>query len=133
MLPSPLPTGNAEELQDPKLVTVYDLQGFSIYVGRNARSNEALVSEHKKSHPRCLWFHAFGQKGPHVILCLENSAKPAAGSVDPMVLRCAASKALKFTNATTKKVIYAPLEDVYKPEKGQQGIYRTWRTTIIEL
>lgn len=121
------------EVQDAKLVTVYDIQGYSIYVGRNARSNEALVSEHKRDHPHCLWFHALGQKGPHVVLCVENVNKPQDAPVDPMVLRCAAAKALKFTNATTKKVVYAPLEDVYKPEKGQQGIYRTWRTTVIEL
>ena len=128
---SPSRIADIEE-QDPKLITVYDLQGYSIYVGRNARSNEALVSEHKASHPHCLWFHALGQKGPHVILCVENAAKEN-DVVDPMVLRCAAQKALKFTNASTKKVVYAPLEDVYKPEKGNKGIFRTWRTTVIEL
>lgn len=132
MLPSLSSTDKDEELVDQKRVTVYDLQGYTIYVGRNALSNEALVADHKKNHPKCLWFHAFGQKGPHVVLCLRGSGL-GDGPVDPMVLRCAAAKAIKFSNGKATKVVYAPLEDVYKPEKGQQGIYRTWRTTLIEL
>lgn len=132
MLPLQSSTDSDEVLVDQRRVTVYDLQGYTIYVGRNALSNEALVADHKKSHPKCLWFHAFGQKGPHVVLCTFNNLRGDL-PVDPMVLRCAASKALKFSNGVSKKVVYAPLEDVYKPEKGQQGIYRTWRTTLIEL
>lgn len=128
--PLALSTSNGVEFVDSKAVTVYDLQGYSIYVGRNAVSNEALVREHKDNHPACLWFHAFAHKGPHVILCTINHQDKV---VDPALLRIAAAKALKFTKAITKKVVYAPLEDVYKPEKGQQGIWRTWRTTIITL
>lgn len=132
MLPSPLSTDNDEQLVDEKKVTVYSLQGYTIYVGRNARSNEALIIDHKRTHPKCLWLHAFGQTGPHVVLCMYNNGRGEL-PLDPMVLRCAASKALKFSNGHSKKVIYAPLEDVYKPEKGQEGIYRTWRTTTIDL
>lgn len=132
MLPSLLPINSDETLVDQRRVTVYDLQGYTIYVGRNALSNEALINDHKKSHPKCIWLHAFGQKGPHVVLCLDSSANSGL-PVDPMVLRCAASKALKFSNGQSKKVVYAPLEDVYKPQKGQPGIFRTWRTSTIEL
>lgn len=121
-----------DDIVDQRKVTVYDLQGYTIYVGRNALSNEALVADHKRSHPKCLWFHAYGQKGPHVVLCVYGVNLDGA-PVDPMVVRCAASKAIKFSNGASKKVVFAPLEDVYKPEKGQQGIYRTWRTTLIEL
>lgn len=128
----PLPSSTANKQADRQRITVYDLEGYTIYVGRNALSNEALVSDHKKNHPKCLWLHAFGQKGPHVVLCLVNDMRGDL-PVDPMVLRCAAAKALKFSNGVAKKVVYAPLEDVYKPEKGQQGIFRTWRTSLIEL
>lgn len=131
MLPLQSSIDNVEVVNQKK-VTVYDLPGYTIYVGRNALSNEALVADHKKSHPKCFWLHAFGQTGPHVILCIYH-ANSRNIPVDPMVLRYAASKAIKFSCGISKKVIYAPLEDVYKPERGQSGIYRTWRTTTIDL
>lgn len=115
---------------DPKRITVYDVKGYSIFVGRNAHANEELVSGHKEAHPDCLWLHAFGQKGPTVVLCVANHSLVV---LDPMVLRAAASKALKFTVATTRKVIYAKLEDVYKPEGANSGVWRTWRTEVLEV
>jgi len=137
---SPLPSAIAEgaegtEVVEHQRVSIYELQGYLIYVGRNATSNEALVTDHKKEHPKCVWLHAVGQKGPHVVLC-TNANGHGDLPVDPMVLRCAASKTIRHGNGTPnspKRAIYAPLEDVYKPVKGLPGIFRTWRTTLIEV
>lgn len=115
---------------EEKKIRVYDFLGYSIFAGCNARANEKLVSGHKALHPACLWLHVLGRKGPHVVVCLGTKQKITP---DMVVLRYAASRALRLAGLKEGKVAIAPLEDVYKPEQGQDGIYRTWRTEQIEL
>lgn len=119
-----------QDREEEKRILVYDFLGYSVFVGCNAKANERLVADHKQNHPKCLWMHVVGRKGPHVILCLGQSP---VTNIDQIVMRYAAGRSLKFSGLKSGKVIYAPLEDVYKPEKSQEGIYRTWRTSTIEL
>lgn len=113
-----------------KRILAFDILGYSIFVGCNAQSNELLVSDHKQNHPACLWMHVVGRRGPHVVLCL---AKAPTVPVANVVMRYAASRALKFSGLKNGQVLYAPLEDVFKPERAREGIYRTWRTDCVEL
>jgi predicted ribosome quality control (RQC) complex YloA/Tae2 family protein len=46
--------------------------GLAIYVGRNARENEALTFG--EARPDDLWLHAHGTPGSHVVLRLEKGA-----------------------------------------------------------
>lgn len=131
MLPSPSSTDNILG-KDTARIKRYTFKGFRVFVGLNALSNEKLVSQH--DHPRCLWFHAHGASGAHVILCLGAegiSADPA--TVDISARRYAASLAIKFSDRSSKKVISAPLEDVYKPQNSRVGVFRTWRNDFIEI
>lgn len=115
--------------KEPKKLLCYDFRKHSVFVGLNALANETLISRHKVEHPRCIWMHVVGRKGPHVVLCLGDPERQP----DLVVLRYAAGRALKFTGLSKGKVIYAPLEDVFKPEQSTEGIYRTWRTETIEI
>lgn len=119
--------------KDTARIKKYTFRGFKVFVGLNALSNEKLVSEHE--HPRCLWFHAFGARGAHVVLCLGHekgiSADPA--QVDQSAKRFSASMALKFSDRSSKQVSFAPIEDVYKPQGSKSGVFRTWRTERIEI
>jgi predicted ribosome quality control (RQC) complex YloA/Tae2 family protein len=126
----PVSYQEVQDREEAKRILVYDFLGYSVFVGCNAKANERLVADHKLNHPKCLWMHVVGRKGPHVILCVGNVP---VGNIDMIVLRYAASRSLKFSGLKFGKVTYAPLEDVYKPEKSQEGIYRTWRTNTIEL
>jgi len=121
---------DVETQDEAKKILVYDFLGFSIFVGCNAKANEALVSDHKTNHPKCFWLHTMGRRGPSVVLCLGH-----APDVPPemIVMRYAASRALKLSGLKKGRVVYSPLDDVYKPEQGSPGIYRTWRTSFVEL
>lgn len=119
-----------EPRDEAKRILIFDFLGYTIFVGTNAKANESLVSQHKADHPLCVWMHVIGRKGPHVIVCKSHAPDV---DIDAIVLRYASNRALKFAGLKTGRVLYAPLEDVYKPEQGSPGIYRTWRTSFVEL
>jgi predicted ribosome quality control (RQC) complex YloA/Tae2 family protein len=131
MLPSLSSTDNVPG-KDEKRIKRFTFMSFKVLVGMNALSNEKLISEHE--HPRCLWFHAQGASGAHVILCLGNEGfNSDLHGVDNAARRYAASLAIKFSDRSSKKVSVAPLEDVYKPQHSRVGVFRTWRQEVIEI
>lgn len=65
--------------------------GLPIYVGRNARENEALTFG--EARPDDLWLHAHGTPGSHVVLRLEKGADPSHEA-----LRDAATLALLYSD-----------------------------------
>lgn len=117
--------------KDDRAILIYDYRGYTIFIGRNALSNENLVTNH--GHPACLWMHVQGSKGPHLILCTHarNGDRTQDGDLD--AVRHAAKLALKYSRTESTRVAYAPLEDVYKPANSGPGIFRTWKTNFIEL
>lgn len=130
MSPTVFADKEMEMRDESKRVLVFDFLGYSIFVGQNAMANEALVSGHKCDHPNCLWMHVIGRKGPCVVVCKGHAPEV---EVDRIVLRYAASRALKLSGIKTGRVLVAPLCDVYKPEQALNGIFRTWRTEFVEL
>ena len=65
--------------------------GLPIYVGRNARENEALTFG--EARPDDVWLHAHGAPGSHVVLRLEKGADPSHEA-----LRDAAMLALLYSD-----------------------------------
>lgn len=65
--------------------------GLPIYVGRNARENEALTFG--EARPDDLWLHAHGTPGSHVVVRLEKGTDPPAETV-----RDAATLALLYSD-----------------------------------
>ncbi|MEP6887455.1 MAG: NFACT family protein [Nitrospirales bacterium] len=65
--------------------------GMPIYVGRNARENEALTFG--EARPDDLWLHAQGTPGSHVVLRLEKGGDPSHET-----LRDAATLALLYSD-----------------------------------
>lgn len=122
----PLSTDKAPT-KDNSRIRHYNFMGFRIYVGMNALSNEKLVTDH--SHKNCLWLHALGASGAHVVVCVNGSND----KFDVSTRRYAASLALKFSDRSSKVVSVAPLEDVYKPKNSHAGVFRTWRTETITI
>lgn len=121
-----------EEVQlrdEGKKILAFDFLGYTVFVGTNAVSNDSLVADHKKNHPRCIWLHVIGRKGCHSVLCIGDKEQP----IDSIVMRFAAGKTLKFSGVKVGRVAFAPLIDVYKPEHSAVGIYRTWRTEHVEI
>lgn len=113
--------------KDNNKIKRFTFMGFHVFVGMNALSNEKLITEH--THKNCLWLHALGASGAHVILCANDSDKV----FDTQSKRYAASLALKFSNRGSKVISVAPLEDVYKPQNSKAGVFRTWRSETITI
>jgi len=88
--------------------------GLPIFVGRNARENDALTFGLAKSDD--LWLHARGTPGSHVVVRLEKGADPP-----PETLRDAATLALLYSDLKKSgkgDVIYTRRKWV-KKAKGQ--------------
>ncbi|MCP4519684.1 MAG: DUF814 domain-containing protein, partial [Delftia sp.] len=52
----------------------FEIEGFQVYVGRNARQNEYLTF--KRAGPEDLWLHARGIPGAHVIIRRDRRKVP---------------------------------------------------------
>ncbi len=115
--------------KDDRNILIFDFLGYTVFVGRNALSNENLIQTH--SHMECVWLHASGGKGAHVILCTNGCNDNPDLYVK--ALKYAGSLALRFSKASSKKVAYAILADVFKPQNGGPGIFRTWKTQYLEM
>lgn len=90
------------------------IDGVPIYVGRNARENEALTFKMARSDD--LWLHARGTPGSHVVVRLEKGANPL-----PETIRDAATLALQYSDLKKSgkgEVIYTRRKWVRKV-KGQ--------------
>jgi len=88
--------------------------GLAIYVGRNARENDALTFGLAKSDD--LWLHACGTPGSHVVVRLEKGSDPP-----PETIRDAATLALLYSDMKKNgkgDVIYTRRKWV-KKAKGQ--------------
>ena len=90
------------------------VDGLPIYVGRNARENEALTFNMARSDD--LWLHARGTPGSHVVVRLEKGANPL-----PETIKDAATLALQYSDLKKSgkgEVIYTKRKWVRKV-KGQ--------------
>lgn len=94
------------------------LGGFSVHVGKNAFSNEYMVAEHQKLHPRCLWFHALGAGGSHVILCIEGTTIPT-----DEVIQAVGKLAIEYSRSRGTTVRIARLEQLHKPKDSGVGVW----------
>jgi predicted ribosome quality control (RQC) complex YloA/Tae2 family protein len=114
--------------KDDKNILAFEFNGFMIFVGRNALSNERVVKHHP--HKECVWFHALGAKGSHVILCHSGSDE---SDFSDAAIRRAAELALKFSRSQARSVLYARLENVAKPPTGGVGVFHPTKTTQLDL
>jgi predicted ribosome quality control (RQC) complex YloA/Tae2 family protein len=91
--------------------------GLPIYVGRNARENEALTFG--EARPDDLWFHAHGTPGSHVVIRLEKGA-----DAPPETIRDAATLALLYSDLKKSgkgEVIYTRRKYVRKVKAKSPG------------
>jgi predicted ribosome quality control (RQC) complex YloA/Tae2 family protein len=98
------------------------IDGYRVCIGQNALSNERLVAEHKREHPRCLWMHVVWASGSHVVLCIDGKNQEAH-ALDP-VIHEAGRLAIEYSKAKGKSVVrVARLSSVIKPEGAGPGIW----------
>lgn len=112
--------------KDDRRVLHFQYNGYMVLVGKNSFSNERLVSEHP--HRDCLWMHAMASRGSHVIVCVHGLPEP-----DEHVIQYAARLALHHSHSEARTVSVSLLRDVFKPEDGGPGVFKTTRPTAVEV
>ncbi|MCP4537320.1 MAG: DUF814 domain-containing protein, partial [Chloroflexi bacterium] len=103
----------------------FEMDGFTIYVGRNARQNETVTFKH--AGPNDLWLHARGHPGAHVIV------KSGGQDVPEEVLQRAAELAAYYSPARGEGRVGVDVTErrfVRRVRGGHPGLvtYRNERT-----
>jgi predicted ribosome quality control (RQC) complex YloA/Tae2 family protein len=108
-----------------------DIEGFEVFVGRNARDNDELTF--RVARPRDLWLHAAGHAGSHVVIRVPDDADNVPRSVIEQAAAWAAWHS-KARNARGKVDIHVcRAADVRKPRGVPHGTVelRRWDTVRV--
>ena len=102
--------------------------GYEVWVGRNARQNDALTFRHARKYD--LWMHARGVGGSHTVLRLPSrEARPGKP-----ILESAAAIAAYFSKAQGSSlvpVMMAPRKYVRKPKGAAPGAVVVEREEVL--
>ena len=103
-----------EETKLSKVVKKEIVDGFTVYIGRNAEMNDILTTE--IAEPNDIWMHTAGVPGSHVVIKVEDE-KPSKGTI-----REVAKIAAKNSKAKGKvEVVYTEAKNVKKNSKHKVG------------
>jgi len=103
-----------EEAKLSKVVKKQIVDGFMVYIGRNAEMNDILTTE--LTEPNDIWMHASGVPGSHVVIKVEDE-RPSKGTI-----REVAKIAAKNSKAKGKvDVVYTDGKNVTKNSKHNVG------------
>jgi predicted ribosome quality control (RQC) complex YloA/Tae2 family protein len=105
----------------------FEFQGFKIWVGKNAISNDQLTL--KYSHKEDLWLHARDVAGSHVIIKYQ-SGKPFPKTVIERAAQLAAYNSKRKTD-TLCPVAYTPRKYVRKRKGDPAGAVIVEREEVI--
>jgi predicted ribosome quality control (RQC) complex YloA/Tae2 family protein len=107
------------KLQQKSILEPIEIDGFKVYVGKNNRQNDLIVSKISKDED--LWFHTKDCAGSHVLLKCENPS-------DSLILKCAeiAKHYSKGSLSSKVGVIYTKRKYLKKPPKANLG-YVTYK------
>jgi predicted ribosome quality control (RQC) complex YloA/Tae2 family protein len=106
----------------------FDIGGFPVFVGRNARQNDQVTFE--RGGPHDLWLHVRGLPGAHVIV------KTSRGAVPAEVIREAARLAAYYSSARESDQVNVDVTErrfVKRRAGGQPGLvtYRNEQTLLV--
>ena len=104
-----------EEAKLSKVVKKVEVNGFTVYIGRNAEMNDVLTTEIAK--PNDVWMHASGVPGSHVIIVVEDEKRPSKGTIRD-VAKLAAQNSRGTGNVD---VVYTDAKNVTKTNKQKTG------------
>lgn len=108
------PTSNQEEPVSP--FKVFEVGGFQIWVGKNAKNNDLLT---QSAHKEDLWLHAKDVSGSHVIIKYK-SGRPFPKPVVERAAQLAAYYSQRKTDSLCP-VIYTPKKFVRKRKGASPG------------
>ncbi len=104
--------------------------GFQIYVGKNNKQNDYIIS--KIASKEDIWLHVHGNFGSHVLIKLKDKKEP-----DENIIYYAATLAAKYSNVNTDKkaeVLYCKRKYIKKPPGAPLGYvtYENEKTVVVD-
>ena len=108
--------------QDEKTILKTNINNFVVYIGRNNKQNDYIISKLAKEDD--IWFHTKGHAGSHVLLKINDNSEP-----DEKVIFECAKLAKKFSSVPENEkagVIYTRRKYLRKPPAANPG-YVTYR------
>lgn len=105
----------------------YNINGWEICVGKNARSNDDLL---RAAHKEDLWLHARGSGGSHVIVRMERRTTPPPEPIRQQAARFAAWFS-KQRHASMVPVMVTRKKYVTKPSGALPGQVRVQREDVL--
>lgn len=112
--------------QDSKPYKTVMVEGFEIWIGKNARSNDEMLKLASKSD---LWLHARGFAGSHVIVRKQGNRYP------DQVIKAAAKLAAQNSRAKTQKLVPVYCVErkfVTKPKRAAAGEVVVLKETVVD-
>ena len=107
-----------------------DVFGFKVYIGKNNKQNDYIVSKLSKDND--MWFHSHNCPGSHVLLKLPNNEEVS----DKLIFECAKLAKKYSTGANSSKVgiIYTKAKNLRKPPAANLGYvtYKNEQEIIID-
>lgn len=106
----------------------FELDGWEVRVGKNARSNHELTTRHAGPHD--FWLHARGVPGSHVVICRPNKTE----EIPKGVVEKAARIAAHFSDAKTQSLapVIVTERKYVRPVKGAApGLVRVDREDVV--
>lgn len=118
---------NRKEKEQKSSPKKYEINGFTVYVGKNNKQNDLLT---KSANKEDMWFHTQRIHGSHVILKTEGK------KVDyETILKCASLAATnsKAKNSNNVPVDYTLVKYVRKPAGSKPGmaVYTHYKTVFV--
>lgn len=129
--PAPPSEGRAKHLKDSSCIALrMTLKGFTIYVGKNNKQNDYIIS--KLARVDDIWFHTHNSAGSHVLLRVEAGQKVT----DEIIFECA-KLAKQYSSAKDSSkvgVIYTSAKNLKKPPAAPLGyvIYKGEKEIVVD-
>lgn len=109
---------------------MFNLSGFSVYVGKNNKQNDYIVSKFARAED--MWFHVHNCAGSHVLLRVEAGQE----LTDEIIFECAKLAKEYSSGKLSSKVgvIYTRAKNLKKPTAANLGyvIYKGEKEIIID-
>lgn len=106
----------------------FQIAGYEVWVGRNARENDLLTFKNAQKHD--LWLHARGVSGSHVLLRRSSKTQVPPKSVIEQTAAIAAYFS-QAKNSSLAPVIYTERKFVRKARKGAPGAVIVEREQVL--
>jgi len=127
IIPNTKPTHISQHQKNPKPFMTFHIDGFEVWIGRNAANNDLLTQKFARKDD--IWLHARDVTGSHTVIRKKDNSPIPLHTIEK-VARLAAWYS-KRKNDSLCPVIYTPKKYVRKPKGSHPGQVMLLREQVI--